>query len=192
MCKGECIMSKVTDIFGSDTKTFSEYLEKRFKTEQLVADIITRECVNKGYKEAEIADLEDVVPASKFMLERGFGPYAVSGYVSFVLETSGKGPKYHMFFVDTNEIDISDHYGQMDMNMLPHQKMNDFSEIFLSDAWEPERFKDMKFTFGFCDELLFRAVADMVIKAKVNNDMSLMLLDTDKEKIVKEVVIPRK
>lgn len=63
-------------------------------------------------------------------------------------------------------------------------------EFFLRDAWEAENFgKDYKNTFVFADEGPFKAVETMLIKAKINTWVSLLLVDIEKKKVVKESII---
>ncbi len=66
-------------------------------------------------------------------------------------------------------------------------------EFFLRDAWEPENFgKDYKNTFVFVDEGPFKSVEAMLKKAKINTWVSLLLVDIEKKKVIKESVIPNK
>ena len=63
-------------------------------------------------------------------------------------------------------------------------------EFFLRDAWEAENFgKDYKNTFVFADEGPFKAVETMLIKAKINTWVSLLLVDIENKKVVKENII---
>ena len=49
--------------------------------------------------------------------------------------------------------------------------------------------KDYKNTFVFADEGPFKAVETMLIKAKINTWVSLLLVDIEKKKVVKESII---
>ena len=63
-------------------------------------------------------------------------------------------------------------------------------EFFLRDAWESENFgMEYKNTFVFVDEESFKSVEKMLKKAKINTWISLLLLDIEKKKVVKENVI---
>lgn len=60
------------------------------------------------------------------------------------------------------------------------------SEIFLVDAWQPERLAGMKFSWVFTDPYMYDAFKDYIKTAKLNNAMSMILLDIDEKLVMKE------
>ena len=71
--------------------------------------------------------------------------------------------------------------------------MNDgFNTIFLKDAWEPEKLKNIKSTMIFHDPMEFDLVWSVLGKKEVNNWFSLLLIDLDEGKVVEERILPRK
>lgn len=60
------------------------------------------------------------------------------------------------------------------------------SNIFLVDAWQPERLEGIKFSFVFTDKYLYDAFRDYVRTAKLNNAMSTILVDLNDRIVIKE------
>lgn len=60
------------------------------------------------------------------------------------------------------------------------------SRIFLLDAWEPGYFNNQKTTFIFCDPTIYAYVVNQYKGAPINSAISVMLIDTDTEKVVEE------
>lgn len=58
------------------------------------------------------------------------------------------------------------------------------SNVFLVDAWQPERLEGMKYSFVFTDEYYYSAFKDYIRTARLNNAMSVILVDL-KDRIVK-------
>ena len=63
------------------------------------------------------------------------------------------------------------------------------SQIFLTDAWYPERLNGRKFSFVFHDEWMMNKFESLIAKDKLNNKFSLVLVDIDASKVVKEVIL---
>lgn len=60
------------------------------------------------------------------------------------------------------------------------------TNVFLVDAWQPDRLKGMKFSFVFTDKYMYDAFKDYIRTAKLNNAMSTILLNLDERVVVKE------
>lgn len=60
------------------------------------------------------------------------------------------------------------------------------SDIFLIDAWQPERLRGMKYSWVFTDSGLYDAFRDYTRTAKLNNAMSTILIDLDEQVVLKE------
>lgn len=71
-----------------------------------------------------------------------------------------------------------------------HMIMEKISVWFLLDAWEPDEVKGMKVSFVFVDEELFEGMKETLQRAKLHNEMSLILMDADDYRVIKEVWIP--
>lgn len=61
---------------------------------------------------------------------------------------------------------------------------------FLVDAWYPEELHGQKFSFVFADEQLFYAFIEATKPAKLNNEMTVILMDRYNFEVVKEVWLP--
>lgn len=64
--------------------------------------------------------------------------------------------------------------------------IDNYAVIFLQDAWEPENFKKVKYSFGFADETYFNMFVEDLQVAKFNNRMSAILVDVSTKKVIKE------
>jgi len=61
---------------------------------------------------------------------------------------------------------------------------------FLLDAWYPDELHGHKFSFVFVDEKLFESFIEAVRPAKVNNEMTVLLMDRYTFEVQEEVWIP--
>lgn len=61
---------------------------------------------------------------------------------------------------------------------------------FLLDAWYPEQLRGNKFSFVFLDESLFNAFIEALQPAKLNNEMTVLLMDRYTFEVRKEVWLP--
>jgi len=66
------------------------------------------------------------------------------------------------------------------------------SSIFLRDEWEPETFKNLKNSLVFIDPIYFEFVVNNLPDIRVNSNISLILVDLEKNLVVEEVMFPRK
>ncbi|MBE5952091.1 MAG: hypothetical protein E7260_10975 [Lachnospiraceae bacterium] len=66
------------------------------------------------------------------------------------------------------------------------------AEVFLLDIWEEEKLREVMNTFVFHDRNLFEAFYKRVKDAKVNNWISILLVNTERQHIEKELILPRK
>ena len=70
--------------------------------------------------------------------------------------------------------------------------IENYAVIFLQDAWEPENAKNIKFSFGFADEVLFNMFIEALEVAKFNNRISAILINVNEHKVMKEFNFPCK
>lgn len=64
------------------------------------------------------------------------------------------------------------------------------SGCFLTDAWQPNFFRGLKLSFVFADIELFECFKAAVQAAKVNNEMTVILIDPTTFQVVNETWIP--
>ena len=77
-----------------------------------------------------------------------------------------------------------------DQAIITNMIMEKINVWFLLDAWEPDEVKGMKVSFVFVDEELFEGMKETLQRAKLHNEMSLILMDVDDYRVIKEVWIP--
>ena len=63
---------------------------------------------------------------------------------------------------------------------------NDYAAVFLRDLWEPESFKDIKYSFVTVDKDDYDATVEMYSQTRVNGDISIILLDIENSSITEE------
>lgn len=98
-------------------------------------------------------------------------------------------PFYHMFFIaEYDEMIFSAH--KNDEEKL-FSLIDRYSTIFMQDAYEPKYSRDLMYWFVFIYEETYKLFCDAMDKIKVNNNMSVILVDPDKCKVVDEKMIPR-
>ena len=78
------------------------------------------------------------------------------------------------------------------MHMYMDRIMARANVWFLLDAWEPDEVRGMKVSFVFVDELIFESFKEYVVNAKLNNEMSIILINPETYQVVSEVWIPGK
>ncbi len=66
------------------------------------------------------------------------------------------------------------------------------TNLFLRDAWEAESLTEKKNSAVFADKTGFELVKEMLEGVKVNSEISLILVDLEKEEVVEEYFLPRK
>ena len=76
------------------------------------------------------------------------------------------------------------------LRMLFDQYIRRATTWFLLDAWEPEEVKGMKVSFAFVDQQLFDMFKEYVKNAKLHNEMTLILMDSENYNVISEVWIP--
>lgn len=69
--------------------------------------------------------------------------------------------------------------------------MEKVSGLFLTDAWEPEKFDGIKNSFIFTSPEIYNIYLKSFFGAKMNGDFSIILADIENEKIAEEIMMPR-
>lgn len=81
---------------------------------------------------------------------------------------------------------------RMPPRYLMQRLMDNVSGWFLIDAWEPEKFEDIKNTIVFMDSVFYDMYIDNILGAKLNGDFSIMLVGTEDETVHGEIMMPKK
>ena len=61
-----------------------------------------------------------------------------------------------------------------------------YCNLFFVDAWQPYRLEKMKYSFVFMDEYIYDGFKDRLKIAKFNSAISVILIDIDNKRVVKE------
>ena len=75
---------------------------------------------------------------------------------------------------------------EINSRMTIRRMMQMRNEIFLIDAWQPERLEGMKYSWVFADPNLYDAFREYTKTARLNNAMSTILVDLNDRVILKE------
>lgn len=98
--------------------------------------------------------------------------------------------EWRVYLYPTVQEDNEEALYRRPVRMEVHWLMQRISSVFLRDAWLPESLSGVKISFAFADEQLFEGFLDAVSYAKVNNEMTALLLDpNDSYKVIREVWI---
>ena len=80
----------------------------------------------------------------------------------------------------------SDRPPEIDAGWTVRNRMRFLHEVFLVDAWEPERLKGRKISWVFTDVYVYEAFKKHFRTAKLNSAMSMILVDLDEKAVVRE------
>lgn len=165
-------------------ENYMERREAQMNAEATIKNTIADELYARGHMLQFFQRLPvGEIPRSRF----GLGQYS-----AFAIRIQGYEPLYWNFVVNSISFqDEDEDRVRRDKAMFIRRSMDRYSSIFLRDAWEPEIMKDIKTTFIFIDQEAFTMFEDLIMQAKVNTEMSIMLIDTNKQEVVTEVMIPR-
>lgn len=150
-----------------------------------IRNIITEELLARGHSLMyEPESLLDKIPKSSFGLYR---------YRGFSIHMKGCDPLYWKFltyFYDPGDIS-EDWEEEQKVNYHMTGIMNEWPHLFLADAWEPEKFKNIQHSIVFTDPEVYKIFYERIKKTKVNTWMSVILVDTVQQEVIEEKMIPR-
>lgn len=149
-------------------------------------NIILNELFSRGigYKKVRREEL-DGMP----MVVREFG--SMQRVLLNMLESDNE--KYWGFVFNSSVVDPEDlENGRVrrDVEYFINRVLSIYGSIFLADAWEPETLGNMKCSFVFCDEFFYKAFRERLSRARIKSSMTMILLNIDEAKVVKEELLP--
>ena len=165
-----------------DSKRRSHEDEDEYQREQElknkainVRNIVTDELLARGI----MIQLAQTRPFMQFRHEAvPAGKFKLGIPSSFALRVHGYEPLFWVFQYVPSDTYLREEIGQ-------------YSDFFLRDLWEPETLTDVKETFVFADKEHFEETREKLNGIKVNNYVELLLVDTNKNTIVEEWMMPR-
>lgn len=131
-----------------------------------------------------------IIRQSEGLIPKGDGKLLPLRFDSEYIVTDKNSRSYRWFFEICCEPvekyrDEKGGYSRSKVQSVFARKM----QIFLADAWTPELLRGCKFSFVFCDEWVMNEFRHQIVKEKLNNRFSLVLVDLKNLKILKEVVL---
>ena len=113
---------------------------------------------------------------------RADAPYGMRLY--FVFAFYIEDALQQLWYFDVNTYKTDEH--NRPMGFFTDRLNGLFAKTFLVDAWEPDYFENQKTTFIFCDPTIYAYVVNQYKGAPINSAISVILVDTDNEKVVEE------
>lgn len=149
-------------------------------------NIILNELFSRGigYKKVRREELDGMS-----MVVREFG--SMQRVLLNMLESDNE--KYWGFVFNSSVVDPEDlENGQVrrDVEYFVNRVLSIYGSIFLADAWEPETLENMKCSFVFCNEFFYNAFRERLSRANIKSSMTMILLNIDEAKVVKEELLP--
>lgn len=125
----------------------------------------------------------EVIPESKLGMT-AFDKYQAPWTVVFHIQ--GISPQYLKFHGNLMNEDFIDSKENLWRALKP------YNMLFLRDQWEPEATTNYSYTIVFKKEEAFHIFVDAMKDVKVNNYISAILIDDQKQTVENEFAIPRK
>ncbi|MCR4612294.1 MAG: AraC family transcriptional regulator [Lachnospiraceae bacterium] len=98
-------------------------------------------------------------------------------------------PKYVKFIPFDEEEEVINMY-KSDGALLRYL-IDKYAALFLQDSWEPEYATDIMYTITFFEKRCYKVFCEAMKNVKVNNYMSVLLIDYKNYKIIDEMMIER-
>ena len=162
--------------------------EEQFSSEREVKNIIMEELLERGLivQQQKRIHVNENVPNVCAGSERSGMILCIEGYE----------PKYWniraMSYIGVHRGFYGDEpRPEIDFECEADLMFHDCAEIFLKDAWEPNRTEKVKMSFAFMDVETLEAFERHLKPAKVNGWISLILVDRKSQTVVDERFIPR-
>ena len=197
--EAKLVFSDLTIANGLVNKDFAERKERRrpgtferdevmFSTEREMKNIVMEELLERGLsiQQQKRIHLDENVP----------GVFAGAGRSGMILRVQGYEPKYWnvraMSYLGVKRGFYGDEpVPEIDFECEADIMFHDNAELFLKDAWEPERTEIVKMSFVFMHKEAFEAFWTHLKAARVNGWFSLILVDRELQQVVEERFIPR-
>ena len=158
--------------------------ESREEKKKLVREILLQDFFNKGIA---VMVYPDLLASWKMPLSK----HAIPRYSDFAIHLQGYDPLYWNFIVDFTDMGHVAMKSEGDKTKYLKESMRKHSYLFLRDAWEPETMADFKNTIVFIEANAFKVFTEMIKDIKLNTWMSVMYVDTEKKKVVREVELKK-
>lgn len=181
-------------VSGDEEKAVDEEFEEIIRNDKeysKVFEIFKKELMDRGYSCMALFKgfLFEEGPKSKLF----FNEFdEKENFTEFTLCIKGYEPKYWKIC----ECDLGISSRQSNTSSLTEDEiviriLCDYGVLFLRDAWDPESMKDIMYSFVFKNENHFDVFTRAMANINVNNYMSVVLVDTETEKVIKEVMFNR-
>lgn len=197
--EAKLVFMDLTSANGLVDKNFAEKKERRrpgsferdeeqFSTEREMKNIVMEELLERGLsiQQQKRIHIDENIPAAM----------SGAGRAGMILRIQGYEPKYWniraMSYIGVKRGFYGDEpVPEIDFECEADVMFHNCSEIFLKDAWEPERTNKIKMSFLFMDRETLEAFWENLKSAKVNGWFSLILVDREVQEVVEERFVPR-
>ena len=162
--------------------------EEQFSSEREMKNIIMEELLERGLsvQQQKRIHIDENIPAVM----------SGAGRAGMILTIQGYEPKYWnikaMSYIGVKRGFYGDEpIPEIDFECEADVMFHNSAEMFLKDAWEPERTKNIKMSFLFMDRETLEAFWRNLKSAKVNGCFSLILVDCECQEVIEERFVPR-
>ncbi len=160
------------------------------KRREMVQSIIMRELFDRGYTIGPVfgtplTETDPTLQKSRF----GF-----NHHIRFALRVAGYEPLYWNFsnvIPPFGELSEDDDMYKKEIHSEVHFLIAMLGDIFLKDIWEPETFKDTRYSIIITNKDIFEDFFKTLEGIKFNNSFSVILLEMNERKVVEERLLPR-
>ena len=166
-----------------------QYFEDRRHRRELIQSIIMRTLFEDGYSLTPVINTpleqkDPILRSSRFRFRTR---------IEFVLHLKGIEPMFWNFsyYLSLDE-ELSEKKDEHERR-LRHETfsmINRLKDLFLRDMWEPEAFENSLYSIVLVNRELYDSFFKTVKGISVNNPISLILVDTKEQKVVKERFLP--
>ena len=160
-----------------------DFREERQNTERKVKNIISTELLRRGKKIQYMERLE--------VNGERRSKYGLRWLSNFALLVESDKPYIWNFAVIPYTTE-EQNGRRMPLPMYNSRIMDNLSGLFLTDAWEPDVFSNVKNTIVFIDSALYTMNEDRFIGPEMNNEFSMILLDLESESVKCETYFVQK
>ncbi|MCR5215235.1 MAG: hypothetical protein K6E10_12540 [Eubacterium sp.] len=131
-------------------------------------------------------------PHSVFFEDERELKYGLRTRANFCYELYDNSPKYWAISVNCDPAIERKLDKEAISRRYTRSFINDNTTLFLRDVWESESLAEKKNSIAFADRKGFELVKEKLEEIRVNSEISLILVDLDKDEVVEEYFLPRK
>lgn len=169
--------------------SFAHKRNEEMSRANMMKNIIVAEAVDQGLLVERVVDMRVVRPGVE--APAIYPRRRIDFSLALKPEQKSSGINLWSFFLYPYAPDTEAEQSMMrDRKYVISNLLDKVSRWFLMDAWYPESLSNMKTSFVFADRELFDGFSEAFREAKLNSEMTIILIDMDRYCVQKEIWIP--